>query len=284
MYRILKFAAPLAAAMALAACGTQDVESARDLSVTGDSYSANLARDYRDLALYEADRMYDWKDAPYFARKSLAAAQGQPVAAADLDGEGWDIPKERRAELIDGYRRLQAAMQDGAQTQYPALAATAQAKYDCWVEQSEEDWQFDHIASCRDDFNLAMKRIETKATMDPGPPVLIFFDWDKSVLQRDAVPIIDQLANALRSQQGTIRVIGHADTSGPQDYNYTLGMRRAQTVADALADRGVDADRMSLESSGESDLRVPTADGVREPQNRRATVQVQPQTPAMASR
>lgn len=284
MMSFVKIAAPLAAASVLAACGTYEVEDVRTMNVQGESYNAYLARDYRDLALYEADRMYDWKDAPYFARKSLAAAKGDQVAAADMDGEGWDIPEERRGELMAGYQRLNAAMNSGARTDYPALAATAQAKYDCWVEQSEEDWQYDHIASCRDEFNLVMERIETKATMDAGPPVLIFFDWDQATLEREAVPIVDQLADSLRTQEGRVEVTGHADTSGPQDYNYELGMRRAQTVAGALAERGVDRDRMTLTSEGESDLRVPTADGVREPQNRRVTVQVQPEAPSMASR
>ncbi len=287
MKSVIKIAAPLAAAAALAACGTQDVEDVRTLNPQGTSFNDNLARDYRDLALYEADRMYDWKDAPYFARKAKLAASGKPTAAATIDrekGADFDIPEERRAELEDGFRRLDAAMRAGARTDYPALAATAQAKYDCWVEQSEEDWQYDHIASCKDDFILAMERMETKAVTEAMPPVLVFFDWDKATLEGEAMPIVNQLADALRDQRGDVRVTGFADTSGPQDYNYRLGLRRAETVAGALANRGVDINRMTVTSEGEEDLRVPTGDGVREPQNRRVSVEATVTRPAMASR
>jgi OOP family OmpA-OmpF porin len=286
MTRMLKMAAPVLAAAALAACGTADVQDARDLNVQGTAFNDNLARNYRDLALFEADEMYDWKDAPWFARKANLAAAGKPVAATSPTGGDteFDIPEARRAELITGYQRLDAVMRSGARTRYPALAATAQAKYDCWVEQSEEDWQYDHIASCRDDFNLAMERMETKATMDAGPPVLIFFDWNQATLEREAIPIVDQLAKSLRDGEGGIKITGHADTSGPRDYNYRLGMRRAETVAGALRAQGVDGDRMTLTSEGEADLRVPTADGVREPQNRRVTVEATAMRPAMASR
>lgn len=280
-----KVAAPLAAAVALSACGTNDVSDVRNMNVQGNAFNDQLARNYQDLALYEADRMYDWSSAPWYARKAKLAANGQLVAAASLDdgkGASFNIPRERRTELNQGFQRLDAAMRAGARTRYPALAATAQAKYDCWVEQSAENWQYDHIASCRDDFNLAMERMETP--VDAGPPVLIFFDWDQAVLEREAVPIVNQLADSLRNRQGDIRVTGHADTSGPRDYNYELGMRRAQTVAAALAQRGVDRQRMTLVSEGETDLRVPTADGVREPQNRRVNVQAATQRPAMASR
>lgn len=287
MKRMMKIAAPLAAAAVLAACGTGAVDDVRGLNPQGSAFNDHLARNYKDLALYEADRMYDWKDAPYFARKAQLAASGQLPAAATIDGEKgaeFDIPEPRRNELRQGFQRLDAVMRAGARNQYPALAAAAQAKYDCWVEQSEENWQFDHIASCRDEFNLAMQRIETEATTDAGPPVLIFFDWDQATLEREAIPIVNQLADSLRNQEGAIRVTGHADTSGPRDYNYRLGMRRAETVAGALASRGVDRTRMTLISEGETDLRVPTADGVREPQNRRVNVQAATTRPAMASR
>ena len=49
-------------------------------------------------------------------------------------------------------------------------------------------------------------------------------------------------------------------------------MKRASAVKSALVERGVDPALVKVDSRGESDLLVETADGVREPANRRVTV------------
>ncbi|WP_162997935.1 OmpA family protein, partial [Brevundimonas lutea] len=71
-----------------------------------------------------------------------------------------------------------------------------------------------------------------------------------------------------------ILVVGHADTSGNAQYNIGLSNRRARTVADALVSQGVNGGVISLEGRGETQLARPTADGVREPLNRRATINI----------
>lgn len=278
--RTLGIAAPLAGVLALSACGTADIDQARTIGdTTSNGFAGYLARDYRDLAMFEADQMYDWPDAAHFARKANVAAKGEVPAPEDLGN--WSIPQERQGELKQARQRLDAALNRNAIQAHPDLAATAQTKYDCWVEQAEEDWQYDHIASCRDEFNLAMQALEQPVAQTP-PPVLVFFDWDQSNLETEAVPIIDQMAQQLRNGTGPIVIEGHADTSGPADYNVRLSERRAETIAGALSQRGVERDRMRLVAKGERDLRVPTADGVREPQNRR--VRIEAGRDAMASR
>ena len=67
-------------------------------------------------------------------------------------------------------------------------------------------------------------------------------------------------------------IVGHTDTSGSAAYNVRLSERRARTVADALVGQGVNGGIIALEGRGETDLARPTADGVREPLNRRATI------------
>ena len=49
-------------------------------------------------------------------------------------------------------------------------------------------------------------------------------------------------------------------------------MRRANSVRDALIQRGVPAENITVESRGETQLMVQTPDGVREPANRRVEV------------
>jgi len=73
---------------------------------------------------------------------------------------------------------------------------------------------------------------------------------------------------------GSARVMlaGYTDTSGTAQYNIGLSERRNASVQSYLQSRGIPAARISSEAFGETDLRVPTADGVREPQNRRVRI------------
>ena len=65
---------------------------------------------------------------------------------------------------------------------------------------------------------------------------------------------------------------GHADRSGSSQYNVGLSQRRADAVRSYMTARGVADTRISTEAFGESQPRVPTADGVRELQNRRVEI------------
>ena len=72
-----------------------------------------------------------------------------------------------------------------------------------------------------------------------------------------------------------VTIVGHTDLSGSVDYNRALGMRRAEAVAAKLSELGLRESAISILSLGESEPLVPTDDGVREPQNRRAAVTLQ---------
>ena len=69
-----------------------------------------------------------------------------------------------------------------------------------------------------------------------------------------------------------IQVTGYTDRSGSPGYNQRLSERRANAVAEALARLGVPRSDMVVAGRGENDNRVPTAAGVREPQNRRVEI------------
>ncbi|MBX6747532.1 MAG: OmpA family protein, partial [Acetobacteraceae bacterium] len=69
-----------------------------------------------------------------------------------------------------------------------------------------------------------------------------------------------------------IEVAGHADRSGTPQYNMRLSRRRAETVAAELVRHGISRNEITIEAFGESRPLVPTADGVREPQNRRVEI------------
>ena len=113
----------------------------------------------------------------------------------------------------------------------------------------------------------------------PPPPVLarkvflVFFDWDKDTITPEGRAIIAQAADAWRAGGNvTIQITGYTDASGSAGYNQRLSERRANNVANALAQSGVPRQAMVVSGRGENDQRVPTADGVREPQNRRVEI------------
>jgi len=102
---------------------------------------------------------------------------------------------------------------------------------------------------------------------------MVFFDWDRSNLSQQAESTIGQAAAAFK-HTGAARVVatGHADRSGPENYNMALSLRRANAVKDSLVRNGVPAGAIQVIGKGESQPLVPTADGVREPQNRRVEI------------
>ena len=108
-------------------------------------------------------------------------------------------------------------------------------------------------------------------------PYIVFFDWDKSNLRPDAASVLDN-AVAQYSNCGSAKVMlaGHADKSGTAKYNVGLSERRNDTVRTYLESKGVSSGAIATEAFGETAPLVKTADGEREPQNRRVEVSYGP--------
>jgi len=118
-------------------------------------------------------------------------------------------------------------------------------------------------------------------TPPPAQPVapavprsyLVFFDFNKSDLTGQATRIVDQAAsNAGPANVTRLTVTGHTDTVGSDAYNMRLSRRRAESVAARLEKDGIASSEIEIVAKGKRDLLVPTADGVREPQNRRVQI------------
>ena len=243
--------------------------------------------------------MYDWPDAAHFGEKAVAAAAGhavQPERPAD-----WRLPAARIGEITAAGARLGAVFERGARQNLPSLAARAQARFDCWLEQQEENWQTDHIARCRGGFLDALAELEgalpplaksplpaaalpaAHAAPEPAKasePVAftVLFEFDSDTLDGEsAAAAVGAMVEAARAGR-TVRVIinGHADRAGTDAYNRGLSLSRADAVRARLLARGIPADHISVNAFGESRPRVGTPDGVREPRNRRVEVTVGP--------
>jgi peptidoglycan-associated lipoprotein len=79
----------------------------------------------------------------------------------------------------------------------------------------------------------------------------VFFETDSTDLTTTATATLDkQSAWLARYPRYTFLIEGHADERGTREYNFSLSARRAQTVKDYLASRGVPASRMRTVSYG----------------------------------
>ncbi len=85
----------------------------------------------------------------------------------------------------------------------------------------------------------------------------INFEFDSARLTEPAKQLLETVAEAVSSarlQGYRFRVAGHTDAVGSEEYNLNLSQRRAQSVRDFLATRGVDAQRIDIVGEGESML------------------------------
>ena len=110
---------------------------------------------------------------------------------------------------------------------------------------------------------------------------LVTFALDQATLTEQNRQVIAQAAEYYR-QGGSpqVTVTGYTDTSGTAAHNLELSQRRAEVVAEELVREGVPATDIVTIGRGEEDLRVPTADGVREARNRRAEIIITQPPPA----
>ena len=275
--------------LALSGCTVFDVYSEVDAlneaKAVGSPFTQALAAEYKTFANNELKDMFDYPDALHFARKGLAAASGESVMPEPIND--WNLSEEHIKELGAARGRLIIAFDLGARELAPATAAKAQVNFDCWIEQQEENWQTKDILSCKKAFLESMNELEGLVQQGPQPVAaeepppmipeeamyLVFFNWDAFDISISANSVLEAVAKEVaKNPPSQVNVQGHADTSGPSDYNKRLAFKRASAVRDALVKLGVPENLISIESRGEDELLVPTPDNVREPANRRANI------------
>jgi len=119
---------------------------------------------------------------------------------------------------------------------------------------------------------LAAASAPAPAQWGDAGPTLVFFDWGKGELSNDAKAGLDAVATRYQAAPRPMTIDGHSDRSGADAANLASSRRRAGTVRDYLATRGVPGSAMTVRAYGETWPFIATADGVREVQNRRVEV------------
>ena len=126
--------------------------------------------------------------------------------------------------------------------------------------------------------NEADSLMKLKASMPEK--LLIYFEFNeakfKPNLQTDnsIVPFKEWVE---KYQGSMLSVTGHTDSVGTIEYNYNLGLKRAEIVADYLKNKGINASRMVIESKGKTQ---PAADNITDAgraKNRRTEISIKMQ-------
>jgi OOP family OmpA-OmpF porin len=108
--------------------------------------------------------------------RAMTVASGQPQATEHVDAR----PQRKKAAKAFGAarKRLVKALIGGAASAKPAMAARAEAMFEFWTQEQEENNQQDHIDRCRIQFFIALAQIEQKAVMKA--PAATTRHWLKS--------------------------------------------------------------------------------------------------------
>lgn len=104
----------------------------------------------------------------------------------------------------------------------------------------------------------------------PRTYVLYFYEGTSQITE-ESKPVLEALRKVVTADS-EVQITGHTDTVGETDFNDRLSHERAVEVRAALVKDGLPVDNSRVVGRGERELRVPTADNVSEPANRRVEV------------
>src|SRR5437764_3296966 len=81
---------------------------------------------------------------------------------------------------------------------------------------------------------------------------MIHFDYDKAIIRGGDAAVLDQKVAILQANPGLrIRISGHCDERGSDEYNLALGNRRATAAKQYVVSHGIDGSRIETVSYGE---------------------------------
>lgn len=303
--RLIMLAAAGMLALGLAACSSDDEEG------IGTPFTQALYKDYSDLAgqaaslpAEEAESSFWDSLNPFSSSSSSSDLLSEAFTTkADLANSGTEPELEAASNPAQTTirARLERALAAG-KDQFPEQASRAQADYDCWVLYGTVPSAAAASQTCKTALDSSLVRLETAARPAPPPapapapapaPVstapapapapaassnfTVYFDFDSWTLKAEQLKVLDDvIATARTGGQANINIVGHTDTSGPSDYNQRLSVRRANVVVEALVQMGARRAALHASGVGETDLAVPTEDNVKEAQNRRTVITLQP--------
>jgi len=109
----------------------------------------------------------------------------------------------------------------------------------------------------------------------PSDRFLLYFNFGTTVLTVESRELLPKILDAIGNRPAPeLTATGHTDQAGPPDFNYQLGLRRAEAVRTEVVAAGVDSAMVEVTSHGANNPLVPRRAGQPEAQNRRVEVTV----------
>ena len=277
----MKAATLTVASILLAGCVGTELDVAKSLTPNGPDFSKSLYAEYIMLSTAEFNEG-DYEDADTFATRAIDAAAGVPADIEALDARM--IPLVHKGALATARRELSEVFAATSTTKDPVNSAKAQAAFECWMQEQEENIQPEDVEKCKADFAAAMAAIRlAMAPSDPPAPAAVdlsytvFFGFDSDVVDAAALEEIVKAVKAYDAVSGSrVSVGGYTDRAGNPDYNVALAERRARNVAEAMNDLAKNAlsGKIDISVFGEQNNAVPTPDGKQEQGNRRVKIDI----------
>ncbi len=207
--------------------------------------SQELARGYTMLAEYESSLRGDEIMAGHFRQKASMAASGRPVDPDKVVAATKDLAQARDL--------LMAAKLKDADQDSDLKIAEAQVNFDCWAERNARRDASSQY--CRERFYAAMEGlIPPDIAFQPAPQEMefsVFFDSGVEVPDDQAFAVIKKAAASFVDEEPwRVHLTGYADDKGGKETNLMLSMRRALAVRNALAQNGVELDKIFIEAEG----------------------------------
>ena len=276
--------------LALAGCGLPGTFFAEPFSkkaISGSDFNAELAKAYQQRVNNTIEFDENWILASMYTKKGNAALSGETPLPWDYTIYQEEptfrvgVPSDRATKYNLAARRAQliSALDNGGRSSHPYACAQAQAHYDWLVDETFQDTppaQVDEEDKIAVDFERFLKEcggVQQVQKTEPAAATewVIYFGWDRFDLTAEAQQVVGSVVGTVGKMANTaLSVVGYTDTSGSPAYNQKLSDKRSASVAGALRQGGVA--NIQTAGRGETNLAKPTADGVREPLNRRAII------------
>jgi OOP family OmpA-OmpF porin len=137
--------------------GDWDVEEVKNLPRPTGEFEAALFDEYVRLGAAERAEA-DWNDTTFFLNRARRLSRSRTPDPTPIDAR--DMPAESLVELTDARRRLMIALSSTRRWKQPVEAARAQAAFDCWMQEREENFQDGDINICRTVFLAEIVKLE----------------------------------------------------------------------------------------------------------------------------
>jgi outer membrane protein OmpA-like peptidoglycan-associated protein len=126
---------------------------------------------------------------------------------------------------------------------------------------------------------MSKKEIESRfskvlAAVPPKPvKYIVYFKPNSKELTEESNAVLQKAIETIKKRTPCmVDIIGHTDTTGSNEINIKVSLKRAKYIESILKEKGVKAESLTAKGYGEEDLAVETADNVAEAKNRNVEI------------